>query len=627
MSKFSRVAIIGTGPSAIYVLKHLLDNVDQFRPQLTDVFLFDKRETLGVGMPYDRTTTDKFNMCNISSAEIPQLDCSLVEWLHSLSDVELLRQGIDRIDIDEDETYCRTTLGDYFHHQIDSIIAACRLSGVNVHEHPGCPVTDVVDRQSSDGVVVHFGASQSVDVDRVVIATGHSFEEPDEPSAGYFASPWPMQKLIPAEGHFHNFTIGTLGASLSAFDVVSSLAHRHGSFIRGADGKLRYQPRPGTERFRIVLHSSQGWLPHLQYEQEEPFREIYRHVDRDTMLSLRDKNGFLSLDDYFDRVARPALRIAFEKDGRSDLSKMLLASEFSLENFVTKMSDEHTSEDPFSLMRAEMPEAKRSLRKGIPIHWKEVLDDLMFTLNFHFDQLAAEDHLRYRHVIVPFLMNVIAAMPLSSARILLALNEAEKLDLLAGRVSIKNKSEGRTTVSIESDAGTISREYQMFVDCSGQGSLELEDYPFPSMTKSGTASVALARFRDASSVECLEAAEHERVIERDGESLLNLGGIAIDGYYRVIGSDGCPNDRIYDVAFPHATGVRPYSYGLQACDATASIVIQSWCQSATENQSPATDVESVTRVYENVRDPSQDVIKPNHAPKPQFSSVSSQAAP
>ena len=30
---------------------------------------------------------------------------------------------------------------------------------------------------------------------------------------------------------FYNYPIGILGASLSAFDVVSSLTHRHGKFV------------------------------------------------------------------------------------------------------------------------------------------------------------------------------------------------------------------------------------------------------------------------------------------------------------------------------------------------------------------------------------------------------------
>ncbi len=156
---------------------------------------------IGVGMPYDRTTTNKYNLCNISSAEIPQLDQSLVAWLHSLSDGELENQRIKRAEIDEDETYCRTTLGDYFHSQYSAIVVALRAAGISCHEHADCPVVDVVDNRSSNEVEIHFAENEKVVVDRVVIATGHSFHEPDDPAKVYFGSPWPMHKLIPEKGN------------------------------------------------------------------------------------------------------------------------------------------------------------------------------------------------------------------------------------------------------------------------------------------------------------------------------------------------------------------------------------------------------------------------------------------
>jgi len=39
MSKFCHLAIIGVGPSAIYLLKHLLGNFQQSLPSLTDIYL------------------------------------------------------------------------------------------------------------------------------------------------------------------------------------------------------------------------------------------------------------------------------------------------------------------------------------------------------------------------------------------------------------------------------------------------------------------------------------------------------------------------------------------------------------------------------------------------------------
>lgn len=598
-----RLAIIGVGPSAIYLLQHLEREIDRFRPALTDIYLFEERDRLGVGMPYDRCTTDQYNLCNISSAEIPPLHEPLVDWLHSLSDEELATQGIARENIDADETYRRTTLGDYFHNQYTAIAKSLIERNIALHEYANAEVVDLIDDEHTGTFEVRLGDEQRVTVDRVVISTGHTFAEADEPEHGYFASPWPMQKLLPAAGVLHNFEIGILGASLSAFDVVSSLSHRHGAFVRR--DSLVFEPFAGAESFRIVLHSAEGWLPHLQYEQTEAFRVVYRHVDRDTMLALRDAEGFLSLDSYFDTVCRPALVTAFEKDGRPDIVTLLTTDSATLEVFVKAMSDEHTADDPFALMRAEMREAKRSLRKGLPVHWKETLDDLMFTLNYHFDWLAAEDHLRYRRIIAPFLLNVIAAMPLHSASIMLALHDAGHLDLLPGKVTIKAKRQGETQIEVDNNGETSSRSYRMFVNCSGQGSLDIDTFPFEGLKLSGAVSTATAPFRDDAAREEVASAHSELLTQPGPAASLRAGGIAIDGYYRLLDNRGKPNLRILDIAFPHATGTRPYSFGLQACDATAAVVVQSWCLECDEGGTPSAGDQDVTETYEDMPDPAE----------------------
>src|SRR5690606_25369192 len=102
--------------------------------------------------------------------------------------------------------------------------------------------------------------------------------------------------------------------SLSAFDVISSLAHRHGDFVNDG-GRLTYRPHPGTDNFKLVMHSSEGLLPHLQFGQMEPLREIYRHFSREQFFALIDEEGFLRLETFFDRLCRPVLREAFAKDG------------------------------------------------------------------------------------------------------------------------------------------------------------------------------------------------------------------------------------------------------------------------------------------------------------------------
>ncbi len=595
----TRLAIIGSGASAIFVLKHIFDNLQRLKSSVDHVHIFEQGPVLGIGMPYSPNTTDRFNLCNISSAEIPALCQSLVQWLETLDDASLAKHNISRAEIDDGETYSRIALGEYFQSQYQKLVDSLRRAGVSITEHPDCLVEDVIDARQSGTVTIKPANGKCLDVERVIIATGHAFKNDDEPASGYFASPWPMQKLLPKPGSVHNFTIGTLGASLSAYDVVASLSNRHGKF-ETVGNKLVFHPNAEAVDFRIVLHSANGWLPHLQYEQEEPFREIYRHTTREKLLALRGANGGLLLKDYFDQVCRPALIKAFAKDSRQDIVARLSEPAFTLNNFVELMTSEHEYDEPFEGMRAEMPEAEYSIRRGKPIHWKEVLDDLMFTLNFHFEWLCAEDILTYRETIVPFLMNVIAAMPLNSAKTLLALYDAGRLELVPGQVTIRQKRAGETVVEVENAGQTSEFSYQMFVDCTGQGSVEMDRFPFPSLVESGAAVEATAFLRDRASIDAFDDQLRKKLVDSGGQPKLKLGGIAIDGYFRIIGDDGQPNPRLFDIAFPHATGVRPYSYGLQACNTTAAIVVQTLISDFEASTEPAALPEAVTQVYEGL---------------------------
>ncbi len=402
--------------------------------------------------------------------------------------------------------------------------------------------------------------------------------------------------MLPVKGASCNFTIGTLGASLSAFDVVSSMARRHGDFVEGDDG-LIFQPFPENEGFKLVMHSSNGWLPHLQFDQDIPVREIYRHVDRAGILSLLDENGYLRINNYFDQVCRPALRLAFIKDEMQEMVDLLSDPQSSLIDFTNKMADVHEYPNAFEGMRHEMVEAKESVLNHRPIHWKEVIDDLMYTLNFHAELMPAEDHLVFHSDVMPFLMNVIAAMPLSSANILLALYDAGKLELISGRVSIDqdDKSDGMTHCAVDDEGRMEKVCYRMFIDCRGQRAMELEDYPFQSLVKQGAVRKARATFVAPDMAKKLVGERKKGCLFEDhGQLVFHIGGVDIDGSYHVVGKNREPNPRIYDIAFPHISGVRPYSYGLQACNATAAVLVEAWLK---EKEA---DLENITDIYEDI---------------------------
>jgi uncharacterized NAD(P)/FAD-binding protein YdhS len=602
MNPSEHLAIIGSGASSIYLLKHLLDQTGRFKYHLREISIFEKRSITGMGMPYSPETTDRFNMSNISSEELPELTLSFADWLRDQDPAVLEDLGVETQEISDSEVYSRLALGRYLNSQYQEIIARLAEAGIRIREHPGCEVVDLKDEAGSDQVRLFTATGETLDFDRVVIATGHQWPGDDKPAAGYYASPWPIRKLLPDQGQYHSFPIGTLGASLSAFDVISSLAHRHGTFSRDS-GKLVFNPHAGAEQFKIVMHSVEGLLPHLQFDQVEPFREIYRHVDRDGMLALLDDRGFLRLETYFDRVCRPALTKAFQKDGMAEQAAFLADPEFSFRRFAKEMTEEHDYVNAFEGMRCEMAEAKNSVERHKPIHWKEVLDDLMYTLNFHAGLMPAEDHLELQTEVMPFVMNVIAAMPLDSGDIILALHDAGKLDMISGKVKLAENQPDpeQTAIEIEDGDRKSTASYRMFIDCGGQKGLELEDFPFQSLVRNGAVRQARSPFADPAAAEAIPDEKKDRLFrDKGGETFYATGGLDIDDAYRLIGSDGKPNPRIHDIAFPHTSGVRPYSYGLQACSDTSEILVRFWAEERRSRSAEESGPADVTRIYEKL---------------------------
>lgn len=575
------LGIIGSGPSGLYLLKHLLDRAEHLSPRIKSISIFEKSHELGMGMPYSPEMTDIHNMSNISSEELPELVQTFADWLRQQSEETLRPLGVEGR-IDESEVYPRLALGRYLQAQYESIVLLLIGKGIEIHQYPSCPIVDV-RREAMGGITLVTASDALHRFDRVVIATGHQWPQEDEPERGYYASAWPIHKLLPDNDELFNFPIGTLGASLSAFDVINSLAQRHGTFDVQEDGSMRYQPHPGTEDFRIVMHSSEGLLPHLQFAQAEPMREIYRHVSRDELLALVDAQGFLRLERYFEKVCRPVLSEAFKKDGMPEMVTLLSQPSFHLRDFVERMTDDHDYADAFEGMREEMDEARDSVLNDKPIHWKEVMDDLMYTLNFHAERMPAEDHITLAKEVMPFLMNVIAAMPLPSGSTMLALHDAGKLEIVSGKVEVAEKqpSGTRTRITVKEGEKETTIDYDMFIDCSGQKPLEKEDYPFQTLVREGCVRAAAVPFADPRNADIMVPAEkRNKILMNDASrTALRIGGLEIDPRYRVVAADGKPDPCLYEISFPLTTGLRPYSYGLQACGETARLLVEGWSES------------------------------------------------
>lgn len=603
----NKIAIIGSGPTCLYILKQLSDQSTLFKSHIQSISIFEKSKNAGMGMPYNPETTDIHNLSNISSEEIPLLEESFADWLKDQSNETLKNLNITEFPINKSKVYSRLALGNYLKVQFDKIVKKLDDQGITVKIFLGVKIVDIVPNKNSELVKLFTSNSERYDgFNKVIISTGHIWADEDKPKKGYYASPWPIHKILPDKNSYYNFAIGTLGASLSAFDVVTSLAHRHGNFHKSDQG-LTFELNKNAKHFKLVMHSAEGWLPHLQYEQEKPIREIYRHTSRDEILGLIDASGFLSLSAFFDTICRPALLEASIKDGDPKLTDLLCQQNFGIKEFIDHMEGKHEYVNSFEGMRKELAQAKEKLELDKPTHWMETLDDLMYCLNFHAEVISAEDHLFFRRNLMPFLMNVIAALPLSSARTLLALYDAGCITLMKGRVEIIDdpSKDGKTIINV-SNAGekTKTISYNMFINCSGQGNIKFEDYPFPTLLKDNFVRKARAKFKSAPDHSFLNSAiKKKNILMTENESYVYTGGIDIDAGYRIIDSYGNPDSRIHDVSFVHTAGCRPYSYGLQACNATSVILVEQ-LKSDLNLILPINQdsIEDITKIYEDHED-------------------------
>ena len=601
-SDLSDIAIIGSGPTALYLLKYTNQNIDLLKKEISKITIFEKEQILGMGMPYYPKTTDIYNLANISSEEIPMLQESFGDWLRRQDSALLKELNVTELPLDDSEVYSRVSLGHYFEEQFKKLISILESAGIQVIQKTSCEVLDI-SKEDDGKLTITDCNGDDHRYSTIVIANGHEWREEDQPESGYYASPWPIHKLIPHNKEGYNFPVGTLGASLSAFDVVTSLAHRHGTFTK-VNGKLSFELNKENPDFKIVLHSAEGWLPHLQYEQKEPIREIYRHFNRQQLLDLIDENGLMRIEDYFDELCRPALIEAFRKDRLTHVVDQLQDSDFNFKDLVELMSEKHEYVNSFEGMKKEMITAKNSINHKIPIYWMETLDDLMYSLNYHAELLPAEDHLFFHKEIMSFLMNVIAALPLQSAEILLALYDANCIELKSGFVNFPEDAfeNNETKIIVQSADGSEEEiNYQLFVNCGGGKKLELADFPFQFLVKQGVVSVATAKCADEKV--CRKQSKTSDKIElvknKDGLEM-KLSGIQIDSSYRTINKQGLINNFLYDINFTHTNGLRPYSYGLQACSATSLILVESWLAEIVNDKNVSEEIETITELYEDI---------------------------
>lgn len=556
-----RLAIIGGGPSALFLYQALLDRACS----KVSVEIFESGSQLGAGMPYSVKGAGPEHVTNVSGNEIPPLPKSLVAWLKEAPGELLVRYGLDRAHVDEFKVIPRLLFGDYLSHQFQLL----RERGLSAEEpatiHINTPISDVtIDLQRGESALSLAIAERRFDV--VVVCTGHCWPLQHEGAIpDYFDSPYPPRKLDGLRNH----SIAIRGASLTAIDAIRTLARNHGTFITERGRTIAYQANTDAPQFKMVMHSREGFLPGIRFHLKDPrLKQQHGLSPQQLDAHRRTNDGFVSLDFVFEADFKQSFR-------ELDQSFYQLIRDCSLEEFVELMTRERDRCDPFEFFKREYDEALSSIRDEQSIHWKEKLATASFTLGRVAKYFSAEDMLRLQKTLMPLISVVVAFTPQCSCEELLALHAAGRLELVdvADESRVEPNLAGGVDYYYGAEAEPV--RFKTYVDAVGQQPLSFEQFPFESLRHSGLVSHATVRFQAPAEALKFRETHPEDVVQMNGETHLRLPGVAIADNFEAIDRVGTASPRLYIMAVPLIAGHYPDYSSLDFCEEAAERIVGS----------------------------------------------------
>ncbi|KQB39830.1 FAD/NAD(P)-binding protein [Flavobacterium aquidurense] len=560
-----RIAILGGGPSGLFMYKRLIEsgNVD------FEVDIFERKSTLGSGMPYSTEGANDEHITNVSDNETPGLVTSIAEWILTIPKDILDRFQIDPDKFNEYKVLPRLLFGYYLADQFSLLQQSGAEAGILTRVHYQSNVIDVSYNEKDKEVWVET-ATDKINFDYAVICTGHNWPVRYEGKVkGYYDAPYPPSKLLLKLNH----PVAIKGSSLTAIDAIRTLARENGSFKKDENGNTSFCLHDESPDFKIVMHSRSGMLPAVRFHLEDS------HLNNDSLLTeeeiefhRKNNDGFLSLDFVFQKDFKEIIR-------KKDVDFYNRIKDLSLEDFVLEMMELRERLDPFQLLKAEYVQAEKSIKRQESVYWKEMLAVLSFAMNHPAKYLSAEDMQRLQKVLMPLISIVIAFVPQKSCIELLALHAAGVLDIIpvSADSTVEPQHNGGIVYNFLSDDNkTQSVYYQTFVDCVGQPHLSYSDFPFKSLLQQKAISPAKLKFKSGEEGH-LAFMEGNLPVEKDsnGSYFLGVSGIAINDNFQIIDHYGAYNEKLYIMAVPYIGGYNPDYSGLDFCEAASLRILKS----------------------------------------------------
>lgn len=527
------IGIVGSGPSGIYSLMHLID-----LPPSLHITLFEQNHRAGVGTPYDPETNDPAMLANIASIELPPVTETLVDWLHDRTDAELVGVQISRAEISDRAFYPRVLIGAYYRDQLGKLVARANAKGHTVEVLTRHPVVDVIVQERNVVIRVKGGGATRLQAfDYVVVASGHQerdVENEDEPLGHAYAKR--------DAGSWRDARIGVLGTSLSAIDVAIGMAAEAGRFVR-KNGKLAYIADDQGAAFSVTLMSRRGLLPEADFYCPIPYEPLVQCTPEQVAAICTDGKGD-SLDRMF---ALFRTMLATADPGYADgIGLQFLTPD----NFAEVYFSARRRVPALDWAEANLAEAKVNARARKTVAWRYAILRMHEVFGNAVKLLDNRDRKRFAKGLKQVFIDNYAAVPPLSIERLLALRDAGRLRILRlGNDYNLESDEQADTTRIVSEAG--EEVFDIMVDARGQAALTLQELPFPTLRLQIIANDPCFTIDDASDL--LESG-----LEVDEAYALN------DGIYSL--------SRVYCLSIPHLLKLNPFIQGLTSCQELAKVM-------------------------------------------------------
>lgn len=455
-----QIAIVGSGPTAVYTLRALIDCSLPL-----EITVFERTGSAGVGMPYRQGTNGAALLANIASVELPPVVESLESWLRSRTDLGIERMGVDLETFDDRTFLPRVVLGTYFRDQFVRVVELGAARGHKIKVLVEHNVTDVqiVDDRISVAAETASGFTVHETFDRVVIATGHEVGDSEDQSDSYFSSPYPTWRLQ----RIGASRVGILGTSLSGIDAVVSVAQQHGTF-EGEAPSLAYNVRPESHKLQLTMMSRNGLLPEADFYCPIPYEPLQiftvEAVEREVQAGVRGL-----LDRLFDLFR---LQITASDP---DYARSVDLPEATADTYPKTYFASRSQSDPIESARANLAatEADRISKHTVP--WKYAILRMHEVFEHAVRHFESDDRSRFHNGMRKIFIDNYAAIPPESVSRLIALHDAGVLTIVALGSDYDVRREEICTVT----AGGETHTFDALVDATGEAAGSIDDLPFP----------------------------------------------------------------------------------------------------------------------------------------------------